>query len=120
MLSPIRIAGWIALPLVATTLQAHARALPDVSATHKFGKQEEKRQLILVLSPNTSVWQDTGIGPSPDDPQPDLPCNLWTQLGQPDWRWDRADLLRGSDSRQVRLSSAKAYLISRYPHAPPA
>ena len=120
MLSPIRIAGWIALPLVATTLQAHARALPEVSATHKFGKQTEKRQLILVITPNTNVWQDTGIGPSPDDPQPNSPGELWNQLGQPDWRLDRADIVRGADSRQICPSSAKAYLTSRYPHAPPA
>lgn len=136
-MSLVRVAGLMSLSVIATTLQASVRALPAEAATpatrqnvpvphhdpseRQATRPAEKRELVLVISPSMSAWNDAdaralldGAGPEPGLHEI-APGGLPFAYGQADIR----QMVVTAGEFYPGAQTTRAWLAARYPHAPP-
>jgi hypothetical protein len=135
-ISLTRMVGLIGFAVVATTFQASARSVsaappedparqesPDRNSLpgQKLEQKDQRQRLILVIAPLTCGWSDStgslmldGSGPAPEAGPAFLHAPPVTQGPIP--------LARALETGAFRLShrATRAWLMARYPHAPPA
>lgn len=126
-MSLFRLAGLIALPLMATTLQASARpaaAAEDqrpskpAAPAPKVSERPVDSRPVLEIAPSTDALSDhcprLFEGGKPLPPL-DLPADSISAR-----RPCAANLLRIAEPPAAPIQATRPWLVARYPHGPPA
>ncbi len=135
-MSLMRMAGLIGFSVAATTFQANARpALLETPQNparqqsparntqpyRELEQQRPKRELILVIAPQTSAWSDSAERLLLDEsrPGPDIEPML-VSIPPADFGPTMAPHALESGAADRPVQATRAWLMARYPHAPPA
>lgn len=124
-----RIAVLIVLPLLATTLQASVRSVPadaparpsqESSDDGRNVRRQDRRERVVVLTVNMQVWRSADERYVPDQPGSEPTEQVLLDRVDPSRPWPMIPArLAEPDGRPRCRESTRAWMMIRYPHAPP-